>query len=189
MASKVKICNLALARIGVNPITSLTDNTIEARTCNILYEEIAKEVMTEGVFTSTINRAVLNKTTNTPAFGFTYEFQLPTDPKSLRVLAIDEETTGDHDYRIEGDKLLANISTMEIEYVGYLTDSGSYDEQLKKVIVAKLAADLAYPLTGSAGISDRLYQRYLREFEDAKSVDGQNGSNQYVVSTDLTDIR
>lgn len=189
MASKVKIANMALSRLGIAQITSLTDNTIEAKHMNLIFEEVVKEVSTEGVFTSTINRAVLNKTTNTPDFGFTDEFQLPTDPACLRVLSIDEEETGSYDYRIEGDKLLANISSMEIEYIGYLTNSGDYDEQLKRVIVAKLAADLAYPLTGSAGLADRMYQRYIQEFADAKAVDGQNGSNQVIVTTDLTDLR
>lgn len=189
MASKVKICNMALTKLGVSPITALTDNTIEARTCNILYEDIAREIMTEGAFSSTIFRETLNLTTNTPDFGFTYEFQLPTDPECLRVLAIDEEKPGDYEYRIENDKLLANNSTMEIKYIGYLTNSGDYDEMLKRVIVAKLAAEMAYPLTGSASLADRMYQKYLREFEDAKSVDGQNGSNQYIITTDLTDIR
>jgi hypothetical protein len=189
MASKVKIANLALSRLGVSAITSLTDNTIEAKQANLMFEEVAKEVMTEGAFSSTIRRAVLNLTANTPDFGFTYEFQLPTNPVSLRILSIDEEQTGSYEYRIEGDKLLANISTMEVEYIAYLTNSGDYDEMLKRVIVAKLAAELAYPLTGSGAVADKLYNKYLQEFADAKSVDGQNGSNLNIISTDLTDIR
>lgn len=180
---------MALARLGVSQLTSLTDNTIEAKFVNLMFEEVAKEVMTEGAFSSTIRRAELNATANTPEFGFTYEFQLPTSPLCLRVLSISEEETGSYDYKIEGDKLLANISTMEVEYIAYLEQSGDYDEMLKKTIVAKLAAELAYPLTGSSAVADRMYRKYLEELNEAKAVDGQNGSNQYVITTDLTDIR
>jgi len=190
MASKVKIANLALARLGVSQITSLTDNTIEAKFCNLLFEEVVKEVSLEGAFSSTINRATLNVTDNTPAFGYDYEFQLPTDPLCLRVLSINEDTPGTYDFRVEGDKLLANISTIKIKYIGYLENSGSYDEALKTAIVAKLAAELAYPLTGSQNVANILYRKYQEELERAKSIDGQNGSSEYIYTTDLTtDIR
>lgn len=189
MASKVKIANLALARLGVKSISSLGDNTLEARMANLIFEDAAKEVMTEGAFTSTIRRAVLNVTTNTPDFEYSYEFQLPTNPKALRILAIDEEEPGSLDFSIEGDKLLANISTMEVKYVAYLTNSEDYDEMLKKALVAKLAAELAYPLTGSTNVANAMYQRYEREMQDCMAIDGQNGSNQYIISTDLTTIR
>lgn len=189
MASKVKIANLALARLGVKSITSLGDNTLEARMANLVFEDMAKEVMTEGVFSSTIRRVALNATTNTPAYGYSYEFQLPTNPKSLRVISINEDEPGTYDYRIEGDKLLANISTMKVKYVAYLTNSEDYDEMLKKALVARLAAELAYPLTGSSGVSNAMYQRYERELSDCMAVDGQNGSNQYIISSDLTIIR
>lgn len=203
MASKVKIANLALSRLGISQITSLTDNTIEAKQCNLMFEEVAKEVMTEGVFSSTIKRQALTQTSNTPAFGFAYEFQLPTDPKCLRVLNVsevvsttsstttilDRDLRGQTDYRIEGDKLLANVSAIQIRYIAYLENSGDYDEMLKKVIVSKLASELAYPLTGSAAVADKLERKYQMEFADAKSVDGQQGSNPEISSTDLTEIR
>lgn len=203
MASKVKIANLALSRLGVSQLTALTDNTIEAKQVNLMFEEVAKEVMTEGAFSSTIRRQALTQTSNTPAFGFAYEYQLPTDPKCLRVLNVsevvqsgsasttilDRDLRGETDYRIEGDKLLANVSAIQIRYIAYLENSGEYDEQLKRVIVARLAADLAYPLTGSAGVADRMNRKYLQEFADAKSVDGQNGSAPEITSTDLTEIR
>lgn len=184
MTSKVKICNLALARLGISSITSLTDNTIEAKMCNTMFEEVAKEVMTTGVFSSTITRQDLNLTDNTPAFKFVYEFQLPTNPKCLRVLDL-EDYCGE--FAVEGDKLLCDVSTMAIRYIAYLTDSDNYDEMLKRCIVAKLAAELAYPLTGSATLADGLYKKYLNEMDESKAIDGQQGSNLLIVSTDLTD--
>ena len=101
MASKVKICNLALSRIGASRITSLTDGTVESTLCNVLYDDMAEEVMSEGSWSSTIARSALNVTTNTPAFGFSYEFQLPTVPRTLKILNINEDTVGDYDFRIE----------------------------------------------------------------------------------------
>lgn len=189
MASTVRLCNIALARLGAARITSLTDNTSEAKLCNTLFDVVAEEVMSEGMWTSTINRATLNRTTNTPAFGYTYEFQLPTSPKALKVLSINEDTTGTYGFRIEGDKLLANVSTMKIQYIGKIEDTESYDPMLQKAIVSRLTAELAYPITGSSAVSERWWAKYEQDVADGLANNGQQGSNLYIASTDLNEIR
>lgn len=189
MSSKVQICNLALTKLGAARITSLSDNTIEAKLCNTLYDDIADEVMASGEWSSTINRVTLNATENTPAYGFTNEFQLPTDPFCLRVLSIDEENVGDEQFRIEGDKLLANISTMKIRYIGRIEDTQSYDEMLKRTIVARLAYELAYPLTGQTSVSNLMYQTYIQVMNESLAIDGKQGSNEATQSYDLDQVR
>lgn len=190
MSSSVDICNMALARLRASRITSLTDNTVEAKLCNILFDEIARDVMSEGEWTSTIVRATLARTVNTPAFEYTYEFQLPTSPEVLRVLSINDYTPGSIDYRIEGDKLLANVSTMKIKYSGVITNTEAYDANLKKAITSRLTAELAYPITGSERMAELLYRRYLSDLEKSLALNGMNGSNDVIASPDLTtDIR
>lgn len=189
MASKVQICNMALARLGASRITALTDNTAEAKLCNLLYTDIADLVMVEGSWASTIKRASLNLTSNTPSFGYTSEFQLPTDPFCLKVLSVNDITPGDEDYRIEGDKLLANISTMKIRYIGRITDTQSYGPFLTQAVITRLTAELAYPITGQASVAERWFQQYELDVRKGLAQDGQQGSNEYVYSTDLTDVR
>ena len=189
MASKVQICNLALARLGAARITSLTDNTAEAKLCTLMYDDLAEEVMVEGAWSSTINRASLNQTTNTPSYGYDYEFQLPTNPFCLRVLAVDEDIPGDNSYRIEGDKLLYNSSTVKIKYIGRVDDTQSYDPMLKRAIVSRLAAELAYPITGTAQVAQQMLDLYLRHVAEGLSVDGQQGSGEETSSPDLHDVR
>jgi hypothetical protein len=180
---------MALARLGAARITALTDNTAEAKLCNLLFDETADLVMVEGSWATTIKRASLNATTNTPAYGFTTEFQLPTDPFCLKVLQINDITPGDEEYRIEGDKLLANISTMKVKYIGRLTDTQAYGPFLTQAIITRLTAELAYPITGQASVADRWFQQYERDVQKGLANDGQQGSNELTVSPDLTDVR
>lgn len=189
MSSKVQICNLALIRLGVGTITSLSDNTDAANLCNILYDDIRDEVLSEGPWSVTVTRKELNKTTNTPSFGYTYEFQLPTSPKCLKVLEINEEVPGTYDYRIEGDKLLANISTMRIKYIGQITDTGLYSPWLKRALVSRLAAELAYNLTGSSRVAELMMAKYERDLATGLSNDTQQGSADDMPSSDLIEVR
>lgn len=176
-----------MARINGSRITSLSDNTNEAKLCNLIYDDLADEVMAEGPWSSTINRASLAVTSNTPAFGYDYEFQLPVSPKCLRVLHINEDVPGSYDHRIEGDKLLANVSTMKIKYIGRITDTASYDIMLKRAIVSRIAAELAYPLTANASLAQKLFEQYRFDVANGLSADGQQGTTEIVSSNDLTD--
>lgn len=189
MSSKVQICNLALARLGAARITSLTDNTESANLCNLLFNDIAEEVMMEGAWTSTLVRTDLAQTTNTPSYDYTYEYQLPVNPKCLKVLAVNDLVQGDIDYRIEGDKLLCNDSTIKILYISYLTDTEAYGTALKTAIVSRLAMELAYPITGNASLVDALMRRYERDLNIGLSNSTSQGSNEGIDTNDLTEVR
>lgn len=189
MASRVEICNLALSRIGASTITSLSDGTRESNLCNVLYNDIAEEVMSEGEWSTCTFRQTLNKTTNTPLYDYTYEYQLPTNPRWLKFIEISGDRLNDLEYDIEEDKLLTNESTVKCKYIGFLEDSSKYGPYLKAAIVSRLAHELSYSITGSAANSDRLFQRYLVDLRKGLALDGQQGSGVYIYSTDIIKVR
>ena len=188
MASKVEICNIALTDLGKSSITSLTDNNERARACNLIYDQIAAEVMANGWSSNTV-RATLAQTTTTPTYEFSYEFQLPTDPKCLKVLRINEASPGEYNYKIEGDKLLINITSVSIKYAAELDDSESYGVFLTQSIIAALRARLAFRLTGNATLSKNLTEIYNDVLADSMASDGQQGVPDGTPSNTLTDIR
>jgi len=185
MASKVQICNMALSRLGANTVTSLTDNTTEAKLCNTLFDDLADRVMMQGSWTTTITRTSLAKTTNTPSFEYTNEFQLPVDPKCLKVLNVNDDEAMT-DFRIEGDKLLTDNSTVKIRYIAQLTDTEDYGPMLTEAIEVLLASYLALPIAGDRGLAQALKQEYAELLNNNLAVDGQQGSKDYVVADDLT---
>lgn len=189
MASKTQICNLALAQLGVDRITSLTDNTTEAKLCNTLYDDVVDEVLIEGPWSRAIRRKALSKTSNTPVYEFDSEFQLPTDPYALRVLSINNETLGQIDHVIESDKLYIDADAVSIKYIARLTNAGDFGTALTRAIVARLVAELAYPITGSVQVASSLHDRYEQVLARMLAVDGQQGSAEKVITTDLTDVR
>jgi len=189
MASKVSICNMALSRLGAATITSLTDGTQESKLCNTFFDLVADRVMMQGTWSSTVKRATLARTTNTPTFGFTFEYQLPVDPKSLKVLNVSEETDGSIDYVVEGDKILTDESTLKIRYIAQLTDTEDWDPMLTEAVELLLAAYLALPITGQAPIAEKMKQEYFSFLNNNLAIDGQQGSSQEYISVDLTGVR
>ena len=189
MASKVQICNLALSRLGASTIASLGDSTAEAKLCNTFFDDLAEEVMMEGSWSSTIRRTSLARTTNTPSFGYSYEFQLPVDPKCLKVLNVNSDRPGGIEFQIEGDKLLTDSSSIKIRYIAELTNTEDWDPMLKRAFISRLASELAYPLTGNEQKQEAEFNRYEFFLNRGLAIDGQQGSKQAVSSTDLIDVR
>ena len=59
MASEVQICNLALAKIGDQQITSLTENSKAGRLCNLVYEPLRDATLRAHPWNFAITRETL----------------------------------------------------------------------------------------------------------------------------------
>ena len=103
MASVIQICNSALNQLGAGSITALTENSKNARLCNERYETVRDAVYRSHPWNCLIKRVQLAQDSDTPAWGFSFQYTLPSD--CLRVLQIKDY---DADYKIEGRKLLIN---------------------------------------------------------------------------------
>lgn len=189
MSTKTEICNIALVRLRAATITDITDGTQLANLCNTIYDTIAEEVMMEGPWPSCIFRADLALTTSTPEFEFSNEYQLPTDPKVLRVIDINRMDVGEAEYKIEGDKLLTDAGGVEIKYIGVQPQPGKYDPMLRRAIISRLTAELAYPVTGDASLTQFWQQKHMVDLDDGLGNISQQGSREVIDSNDLTDIR
>jgi len=172
MASEVDICNGALNQLGASTILSLTEDSKNARLCNARYTQIRDSIFRSHLWNCLMKRVELAKDTETPSWGFSYQFTLPAD--CLRVVTI---LNYDYDYKIEGRKILANHSTVKIQYVARITDPNQYDELLRECISAGLAADIAYGITSSNPVSSNMYALFQDKLREARFVDATEGQN------------
>ncbi len=152
MSSKTQICNVALTLLKAPRINNINDGTEQAKDLNALYDIVAEYVMAIGPWPSTIRRAALAQLSETPAFGFDYYYQLPTDPKCLRVLEVDEAKPGLIRYQLEGNKIATDEDTFSIRYISYLTDPEEYDPYLKQSIIEHLKVYIMYGQTSNEGL-------------------------------------
>lgn len=189
MSSKVGICNLALTSIGGDRITSITDNTNTAKNCNAIFDDVADYVMAAHEWSTAVSRATLNRLSDTPSFGWAYQYQLPVSPYNLRVLDINELRSGDYPFRIEGDALLTDEATAKIRYIGRITNTQQYGPFLTEAVVARLAAELAYPVTGNATLTAEMFKKAAFILEQSIASDGCQGSGFDIISPDLIDPR
>jgi len=144
--SEVSICNEALISLGEDTIISLTDNTKRARTCNALYASKRDSLLRSHPWKFAIRRVSLAADAATPLNEFDAQFSLPSD--CLRFLDI-YPGSGQVPYRLEGQKILASESELEIKYIQQITDVTKMDMSFREALSALMAREMVVPLVNS----------------------------------------
>jgi hypothetical protein len=172
MASVVEICNNALNQLGASTILTLTEDSKNARLCNARYESIRNAVFRSHTWNCLMARQELAADTATPVWGWANQFTLPSD--CLRVITISDY---DYDYKIEGRKIMANVSPIKLQYIKLVTDPNEYDTLLTETISAALAADIAFAVTANATLVTTMKEIYQEKLAEAKHIDATEGQN------------
>lgn len=186
VTAAVDICANALRLLGDDPITSLTEDSERARLCNALYDPTRDATLRAHVWNFAMRRASLNKLVDKPLFEWGAQFQLPTDPYCLRVVKIDDPMAR---WKVEGRVLLCDNSSVKILYIARIEDVSQYDAMFVDALTHRLAAKLAYPVTGSVEKARQFQELYLMIVAEARALDGMEGSPEALDVTDLLEVR
>jgi hypothetical protein len=173
--SVVSICNRALDLLGADPLTSLEDGTKTANLCLRNFTAIRDIVLRSYPWNSAMRRAALPALAELPAWGYLFQYELPTGPLPERCLRVHRVARGEN-YRIEGRRILTDYpAPLQILYVAQIDDPADFDPLLAESIAARLGVYLAANLTESASRVDAMREYYLDTLALARSVDAQEG--------------
>jgi hypothetical protein len=178
MTSIVGICRIALDQLGEYAITDLADATKQARLCDRNYPVMRDAVLRAHVWNCALVRTTLPALSETPAFGFQYQYQLPSDCLRLLPLTSDGELgTSSIMHRVEGRKIVTDEpAPLKVMYIRRLTDPSEMDSLLVDAIAARLAWQIAYNLTGSRTMAADARQVYFDKIGEARMIDGLEGT-------------
>jgi hypothetical protein len=200
MPSTVDIANFALNNLGASNISSLDENSKAARIVNQRYESVRDAVFRAHPWNCLVRRSQLAQETETPAFGYSKQYALPTDPFCLRVLEFSNgslsypqdnitNSTGGPVFVIEGRKLLTDEGTARIKYIGRVTDPQQYDASLVEALAARLAAEICYAVTGSTSMVQIQTSLYEAKMTEARFNDATEGATQRLEASDFIESR
>jgi len=184
--SSVQIANMALQILGAKPIVSFTEGTKFATMIESVYDTERDATQRAYPWNFAAKRAALARLETVPAFGFSSQFQLPSD--CLRVLEVFPET----DFKIEGRMLLCDLTAVSIGYTARIESPVTWDANFKSAFAAKLAMRIAYAATELPGMLDRARAAYADALGEARTTDAQEGAIQSALGTGaniLVDVR
>lgn len=173
--SIVDACNNALQRLGAARILSLSDNSREARSCNVAYDSNRRSELRKYMWNFAKTRAVLAPDSTAPAWGYNYAFSLPTD--CLRVIVPSDY---DLDWSIESGKILTNSTaspyggatstgaSLSILYIRDETNPAAWDPIFFDLMTIAMAIDMCDDLTQSNTKRQVLQQDYQQTKAEAR---------------------
>src|SRR5512143_1023289 len=131
MNAPVELVNLALVRLGFEPVATLNDDNDRARAGKRIYDQCRDELLRSANWNFAQTRVALTQLTPDPAWGELYAYQLPSD--CLMVLETNLEDTAP--WRIEGRTLVTGEAAVSILYVRQVTDPAQYDAGFTEALV------------------------------------------------------
>jgi len=174
--STISICNNALRKIGANVITSLEQDTEEAKACKSIFQETLDEMLAQYKWNFAMCRSRLARLDSTPAFEYEYEYQLPTDPYCLTIRKVVNASDNVIEYKIEGRKLLTDTDGVYILYTKRVTDMNELTPLFKSALIYNLASSLAMTLAEDTATSNTMYQKHELVLRRARAQDAQEGT-------------
>lgn len=197
MASVVDIYNLALGRIGTDKtVSSVGENSKEARLCNRFYEQCRDEVLEAGGWPFAVKSQALASLPATNILGgWGYEYEKPAD--ALRILEVtsvggvgeaigywcgcrgpwDAHSRGTNSYRQalaqDGNSsvILSQTSGAYAIYVARIENPAVFSALMRSCIADRLAMELAMPMSADPRYLQMAMTRYNNSFMIAAGTD------------------
>lgn len=191
--SAIEIVNLALMRLGIDPILSFTDESDAALLARASYAQIRNDMLEKHPwkFASAFTSLPVRAGAPEGSWGYSFAYDLPGEV--LRVTAVEHESNQEGDeWRVVGRVLLTNLgddATINIEYIFENTDVSTYSPSFIEALSARLEVEWAERLVKSNALGERKQQQYEDKFRMGRSTDGQESNPRRIEKTSWLDVR
>ena len=163
MADQLEIVNRALSRLGEPAITSLDEDSRDARTASLHYEATAREILRSVPWTCAKRRSTLVLADPQPddAAGYSAAWSVPTGTLLLLELASGEEWIAEAGLLFTDDEapILLNV---------WRAPESAWDDLLASSIELRLASKLALEVTSKPDLSASLFKEASLILSDAR---------------------
>ncbi len=180
--TREEVASNGLVLIGVDPISSFSDDNNEANTALLLYETVVRAALSVYPWSFARTTIQIFEDATAPLAGFSKSYTIPAQPEAIdlkRVLIADEPIT----YFRHGNKIMTNAAgdndELFLDY-SFRADEGDWNAAFRLWIEYRLAGHFAAAITrnaemvvlylgkdGDAGLAGGMFM--LAKAADAKS--------------------
>jgi hypothetical protein len=171
MASKVSIANRALSKLGEDRILLLTDDSKPARTINQMFDDVLDSELRKSRWNFSISRTSLSALVAAPAWGYKYQYPLPSDFLALVQVGEYYVRAGSALralWSVEAGSILTDMTApLKIRYVQRVSNPGAFDPMFAETLACRLAMEACETLTQSETKFNRVAEQYKASLMDA----------------------
>jgi hypothetical protein len=183
-ATAVSICQQALVMIGAEPISSLDDDTTEGVACRTLYEPTARDELSQYRWRFATGMEQMSRLADTPATKWSAAYQVPPNCLVLSTVYVNGNPIRFDRYE---DNVYCDASeTDEVFAEGiYRVDEQFWPPYFERLMVYRMASQLAHSIAAQVDTSELLDRRALRHAALARTRDAQGRTATRINTTRL----
>ncbi len=183
----IRLCSQALVKIGANAITSLEEETAEARVAKQLYALTRDGLLACYPWRFALMQKRLNQLLEKPVADYMFAYQLPNNV--LRIISAGSGERGQGiDYRVMANQLHTNANEVTLTYLSRPYES-MFPKFFEQALVSALAVEFCLPLTESSSRLDVLKKQAEVDFKQAKLIDSQQAVPSAFQDFSLIEVR
>lgn len=191
--NKTDIANIGLLLLGANRITSMDEESTEARIAQSFYPSAHDWVLRAYPWNCVTARAELAEEEEKPLNEYTYKYKLPSE--CIRVFEVWNHKNIEFIrkptrlWSVEGRSLLYDHKPCIIVYSRNDLSEVHYDNHVQRVIAYQLALDMSFAITQSSRVLGDM--KVLRDevLYEAKTTDALERSRQRISTDSLQLVR
>ena len=187
MASQLTLYNGALLILGERALTGLTEAREPRRLLDTVWARPAiNDCLEKGQWNFAMRSVEIEYSSSvTPAFGFTYAFDRPTDLIRTSAVCSDEHFNSPLlQYHVEGAYWYADVNPLYVRYVSNDTDYGGdlslWPGNFTRYVEAYLAESIVNRVTQDKNEWARVREIAKKALSDAQSTDAMEQPTQFV---------
>lgn len=173
MASEIQVYKAAALGVGSETaITSPTDDRPLAKKIRAAWDLNRRAAIREGSWNFAARRERLPALASAPAFGFDYQYQLPSGCLRLIEVQSGGNQLGADEYQLEGGKVLCNVTgPLDVRYLVDVTEAADWDDAFADAFGQRIAWKIGKSIAGSAFSEQDAEVKYRALLSAAKRVD------------------
>ncbi len=176
VSTKTGLANLTAGLLKVDAVTSIDPpdkNSKFAKKAAQWIDEARREVLQDHIWNFAETEVILPISTDAPVTGkYSAKYLLPAD--YIRVSWLVDEDYPEKEYKVKNGYIYTNTTgSLPCGYIFDQEDITKMTPNFIQLWARKLAAYLAYDMTGNRSMAVSMEEAYQEKASDAKGVDGQ----------------
>ena len=188
MVSKIDICNQGLVLIGANLVASFTDNTVESKVANQLYETTLRAMLTKARWRFATKQAQLTKVTTDPLDKWDSAYQIPNDAILIHTVTVSDNVIVFDRYN---EELYTNTSSSDVVVCHYTFQP--HEKEFPDYFTQAVVFELASLFAGAIARNDQLSMLYQKRGQQqlvlARSMESQTQTTRKLNTSLLIEVR
>jgi len=187
----VDICNIALSRIGVAPISSTSEQSAQANHCRVFFDLARDSALRAHEWNFATAQIQLTEVATNPFYGWGYCYEYPPNCVKVRKVGTAEIFIGADpanfavllDDKLGKNRIVSDQEDAYCEYTVQVINSDLFDALFVDALAWRLAAELAIPLRGDPSLQKQAFQNFLAIVSQAQATDANTQKKKSTAST------